>query len=74
MRCSPIFWTPGTSAGLSGDYVSIASLEEGVDESNRERERPRDLERLKAGESVVSDVRKSNRLDGYFYSIAEPVT
>ena len=31
------------------------------------------LRRLKAGETVVSDVRKSSRLDGYYFSIAEPV-
>ena len=64
-------WNERSSFGVT--YVSIATLEEGVDDSNRKESDREILRRLKAGESVVSDVRKSNRLDGYFYSIAEPV-
>ena len=61
-------WNERSSFGVT--YVSIATLEEGVDDSNRKESDREILRRLKAGESVVSDVRKSN---GYFYSIAEPV-
>ena len=64
-------WNERSSFGVT--YVSIATLEEGVNDSNRKESDREILRRLKAGESVVSDVRKSNRLDGYFYSIAEPV-
>lgn len=64
-------WNERSSFGVT--YVSIAALEEGVVDSNRKESDLEILRRLKAGESVVSDVRKSNRLDGYFYSIAEPV-
>lgn len=52
-------------------YSSISSLEAGIDASSEQ-----DLEtlgKIEAGDDVVSDVRKSNRLGGYFYSIAEPV-
>lgn len=55
-------------------YISITELESqlqdgAIGENDREA-----LARLKAGEDVVSDVRKSNRFGGgYFYSIAEPV-
>ena len=55
-------------------YSSIASLEEGVDESSEHARDRETLRMLEAGQDVVSEVRKSNRLDGYFYSIAEPVT
>ena len=58
-------WNERSSFGVT--YVSIATLEEGVDDSNRKESDREILRRLKAGE------RKSNRLDGYFYSIAEPV-
>lgn len=64
-------WNERASFGVT--YVSIASLEEGVVESNRKESDLEILRRLKAGESVVSDVRKSHRLNGFFYSIAEPV-
>lgn len=53
-------------------YASIEELEEGVATSSNERD-AETLQRLEAGETVVSDVRKSSRLNGYFFSIAEPV-
>ena len=53
-------------------YAPIEQLEEGVEGDPNERDADT-LRRLKAGETVVSDVRKSSRLDGYYFSIAEPV-
>lgn len=53
-------------------YAPIEQLEEGVKGDPNERDADT-LRRLKAGETVVSDVRKSSRLDGYYFSIAEPV-
>lgn len=55
-------------------YAPIERLEEGVGDVRSQVTDTETLDKLKAGESVVSEVRKSNRLDGYFYSIAEPVT
>lgn len=53
-------------------YAPIEQLEEGVEGDPNGRDADT-LRRLKAGETVVSDVRKSSRLDGYYFSIAEPV-
>lgn len=54
-------------------YTSIEELEAGVYSSESGKQDLETLQRLQAGETVVSDVRKSNRLNGYFFSIAEPV-
>lgn len=53
-------------------YAPIEALEAGVESNPNERD-ANTLDRLKAGETVVSDVRKSNRLNGYYFSIAEPI-
>lgn len=53
-------------------YAPIEALEAGVESNPNERDADT-LDRLKAGETVVSDVRKSNRLNGYYFSIAEPI-
>lgn len=53
-------------------YAPIEELEEGVANNPNERDSTT-LSRLQAGEAVVSDVRKSSRLNGYYFSIAEPV-
>lgn len=54
-------------------YAPIETLEQGV-ASNRNERDEETLRHLYAGETVVSDVRKSNRLNGYYFSIAKPVT
>lgn len=54
-------------------YVTIASLEENLGSGQSVEEDKLTLERLKAGETVVSEVRHSQRLDGYYFSIAEPI-
>ena len=54
-------------------YTPIEELEQGV-ASNRNERDEETLRHLYAGETVVSDVRKSNRLNGYYFSIAKPVT
>lgn len=55
-------------------YTPIEDLEgqvaDGTASGTRDAET---LRKLKEGETVVSDVRKSSRLNGYFFSIAEPV-
>ena len=53
-------------------YAPIETLEQGV-ASNRNERDEETLRHLYAGETVVSDVRKSNRLNGYYFSIAKPV-
>ena len=53
-------------------YTPIEELEQGV-ASNRNERDEETLRHLYAGETVVSDVRKSNRLNGYYFSIAKPV-
>ena len=53
-------------------YAPIEELEQGV-ASNRNERDEETLRHLYAGETVVSDVRKSNRLNGYYFSIAKPV-
>lgn len=53
-------------------YAPIEALEAGVEGNPNERD-ANTLDRLKAGETVVSDVRKSSRLNGYYFSIAEPI-
>lgn len=54
-------------------YASIESLKEGLKTSAIPERDEHTVEMLERGESIVSDVRKSHRLNGYFYSIAEPV-
>ncbi len=54
-------------------YTPIESLEAGIGESGSADQDADTLRRLKEGETVISDVRKSTRLNGYFFSIAEPV-
>lgn len=54
-------------------YASIESLKEGLKTSAIPERDEHTLELLENGESIVSDVRKSHRLNGYYYSIAEPV-
>ncbi len=54
-------------------YASVESLESSLGDDAAGDDAAETLEKLKAGESVVSDVRKSERLGGYYYSIAEPV-
>ena len=53
-------------------YAPIEALEAGVEGNPNERD-ANTLDRLKAAETVVSDVRKSSRLNGYYFSIAEPI-
>lgn len=53
-------------------YIPIEELKEGVVDPSNERDNET-LRHLQADESVVSDVHKSDRLGGYFFSIAEPV-
>lgn len=54
-------------------YSTIALLEESLSKAPLPEPDHEVLRRLKAGNEVVSDVRKSIRLGGYYYSIAEPV-
>lgn len=54
-------------------YVTISSLEASLGRERSLEEDEAVLERLKAGETVVSEVRHSQRLDGYYFSIAEPI-
>lgn len=54
-------------------YVTIATLEESLGGERSLAEDESTLERLKAGETVISEVRRSERLDGYYFSIAEPI-
>lgn len=54
-------------------YAPIETLEAGVYDSGSGDRDLETLQRLQAGETVISDVRKSSRLNGYFFSIAEPV-
>ncbi len=54
-------------------YVSMADLEAEMGNAAFSESDRKNVERLKAGESVVSDVRKSKRLGGYYFSIGEPV-
>lgn len=55
-------------------YSSIEELEAGLEVNVLWKDEQIDiLTRLKAGQSVVSEVRKSERYDGYYYSVAEPV-
>ena len=56
-------------------YSSVDELKAGsFSASDQKDEDAVILERLEAGQSVVSDVRFSSRYDGYYYSVAEPVT
>lgn len=54
-------------------YASIEELEEIAGSASSSQQDADALRRIKEGESLVSDVRKSNRLNGYYFSIAEPV-
>ena len=68
------FLTSWNERGTYGvTYESITALENATDSSSRRESDLETLSKLEAGESVISEVRWSNRLDGYFYSIAEPV-
>lgn len=60
-------------ASFQVTYVAFADLKASVDERGERSDDLAILDELGAGESVISEVRKSNRLNGYYFSIAEPV-
>ncbi|MEG2517667.1 MAG: sensor domain-containing diguanylate cyclase [Raoultibacter sp.] len=55
------------------DYVSLDTLKDALSSTYSLPSDTATLERVQNGENIISEVRYSNRLKGYYYSIAEPI-
>ncbi|MEG2006796.1 MAG: diguanylate cyclase [Raoultibacter sp.] len=55
------------------DYVSLEQLRASLLGPNALPSDADTLERIEQGENIISEVRHSDRLQGYYYSVAEPI-